>query len=100
MLTKSFEVWTRSLIERLYNAVRRGNDITRSVVLTGTLTPLTSESAVYVTIINTTGSNVNLSINGGASIIIPDKAGVTIDTVDPASISVSGAGTLSYIVSK
>ena len=100
MLTKSFEVWTRSLIERLYNAVRRGNDITRSVVLTGTLTPLTSESAVYVTIINTTGSNVNLSINGGASIIIPDKAGITVDKVDPITISVSGAGTLSYIVSK
>ncbi len=100
MLTKSFEVWTRSLIERLYNAVRRGNDITRSVILTGSLTPLVSESAVYVTIINTTGSNVNLSVNGGASIIIPDKAGITVDTIDPASISVSGAGTLSYVVSK
>jgi len=100
MLTKSFEVWTRSLIERLYNAVRRGNDITRSVVLSGALTPLVSESAVYVTIINTTGSNVNLSVNGGASIIIPDKAGITVDTIDPASISVSGVGTLSYVVSK
>ena len=100
MLTKSFEVWTRSLIERLYNAVRRGNDITRSVALTGTLTPLTSESAVYVTLINTTGSNVNLSINGGASIVIPDKSGFTIDVVDPITISVSGSGTLSYIVSK
>ena len=100
MLTKSFEVWTRSLIERLYNAVRRGNDITRSVALTGTLTPLTSESAVYVTIINTTGSNVNLSLNGGASIVIPDKSGITLDTVDPGTISVSGTGTLSYIVSK
>lgn len=100
MLTKSFEVWTRSLIERLYNAVRRGNDITRTVALTGTLTALTSESAVYVTIINTTGSNVNLSVNGGASIILPDKAGITIDTIDPSAISVSGAGTLSYVVSK
>jgi len=49
MLTKSFEVWTRSLIERLYNAVRRGNDITRTVALSGALTPLISESAVYVT---------------------------------------------------
>lgn len=100
MLTKSFEVWTRSLIERLYNAVRRGNDITRSVALTGTLTPLTSESAVYVTIINTTGADVNMSINGGASIVIPDKSGITLDTVDPGTISVSGTGTLSYIVSK
>jgi hypothetical protein len=100
MLTKSFEVWTRSLIERLYNAVRRGNDITRTATLSGALTPLVSESAVYVTIINTTGSNVNLSVNGGASIIIPDKAGITVDTIDPASISVSGVGTLSYVVSK
>ena len=100
MLTKSFEVWTRSLIERLYNAVRRGNDITRSVALTGTLTPLTSESVVYVTIINTTGADVNMSINGGASIVIPDKSGITLDTVDPGTISVSGTGTLSYIVSK
>ena len=100
MLTKSFEVWTRSLIERLYNAVRRGNDITRSVALTGTLTPLSSESAVYVTIINTTGADVNMSLNGGASIVIPDKSGITLDTVDPGTISVSGTGTLSYIVSK
>ena len=100
MLTKSFEVWTRSLIERLYNAVRRGNDITRTVVLSGTLSPLTSESAVYVTIINTTGVNANISINGGASIVIPDKSGLTIDVVDPNTISVSGTGTLSYIVSK
>lgn len=100
MLTKSFEVWTRSLIERLYNAVRRGNDISRTVLLTGALTPLATESAVYVTIINTTGSNLNLSIDGGSTIILPDKAGLTVDTVDPASISVSGAGTLSYIVSK
>jgi hypothetical protein len=100
MLTKSFEVWTRSLIERLYNAVRRGNDITRTVALTGTLTPLNSESAVYVTIINTTGVNLNVSTNGGASIVIPDKAGLTIDVVDPGTISVSGTGTLSYVVSK
>jgi hypothetical protein len=100
MLTKSFEVWTRSLIERLYNAVRRGNDISRSVTLTGTLTPLNSESAVYVTVLNTTGVNVNVSVNGGASIVIPDKSGFTIDVVDPATISVSGTGTLSYIVSK
>ena len=100
MLTKSFEVWTRSLIERLYDAVRRGNDISRNVVLTGSLVPLTSEKCVYVTIINTTGSTLTLSINGGASITIPDKAGITIDTVDPASISVSGTGTLSYVVSK
>ena len=100
MLTKSFEVWTRSLIERLYNAVRRGNDITRTVVLTGALTPLNSESAVYVTIINTTGADVNVSTNGGASIVIPDKAGLTIDVVDPGTISVSGTGTLSYVVSK
>lgn len=100
MLTKSFEVWTRSLIERLYNAVRRGNDITRTVALSGTLTPLNSESAVYVTVVNTTGADVNISINGGASIVIPDKAGLTIDVVDTGAISVSGSNTLSYIVSK
>ena len=100
MLTKSFEVWTRSLIERLYNAVRRGNDISRSVVLTGALTPLTSESAVYVTLLNTTGADVNVSVNAGASIVIPDKSGFTIDVIDPGTISVSGTGTLSYIVSK
>jgi hypothetical protein len=61
---------------------------------------LVSESAVYVTIINTTGADVNVSINGGASIVIPDKAGLTIDVIDPAAISVSGTNTLSYIVSK
>jgi len=43
---------------------------------------------------------VNVSVNGGASIVIPDKSGFTIDVIDPATISVSGSGTLSYIVSK
>ena len=100
MLTKSFDVWTRSLIDRLYNATRRGNDITRTIALNGALTPLNSESAVYVTVINTTGANLNIAINGGPAIVIPDKAGLTIDVIDTGAISVSGSSTLSYIVSK
>lgn len=104
MLTKSFEVWTRSLIESLYNAIRRGNDVTRSVALTPVSTPLPSEKCVYVTIVNTTGGDVFIDVNSatlaGVPITLPDKAGITIDTVNTGTIGVSGTGNLSYIVSK
>ncbi len=96
----SLDSWTFSLIERLYNAIRRGNDISRNVTLTGTLTPLNTEKCVNVTIINTTGGNVSVSINNTDVDTIPDKSGVTIDVVQTSNISVSGSGTLSYIVSK
>lgn len=100
MLTKSFDVWTRSLIERLYDAVRRGNDITRTVELTASLTPLNSEKAVYVTLFNTTGGPIDITINSGDSISIPTSFAITIDVVNTGVISVTGSGTLSYIVSK
>jgi hypothetical protein len=104
MLTKSFEVWTRSLIQSLYNAIRRGNDVTRIAALNLVSTALPSEKCVYVTIINTTGSNVsivvNATANAGVPISLPDKTGITIDVVDTSVIEVSGVGNLSYIVSK
>lgn len=104
MLTKSFEVWTRSLIQSLYNAIRRGNDVTRIVALNQASTPLPSEKCVYVTILNTTGADVyidvNATANAGVPITLPDQSGITIDVVTTDVIGVSGSGNLSYIVSK
>jgi len=96
----SLESWTLSLIERMYNAIRRGNDISRNVTLTGSLTALTAEKCAYTTIINTTGADVTFSVNNTAPVTLPNKSGVTIDVVQTSDISVSGSGTLAYIVSK
>lgn len=97
---KNSQSWTTSVIERLYNAVRRGQDVSRNISLTGALTPLFSEKCVSVTIINTTGADVTFTANNTAPITLPDKSGVTVDVNTTDQISVAGSNTLSYIVSK
>lgn len=96
----AISTWTQSLAHSLYEAIRRGKDISRNVVLTPTLTPLFAEKCVYVTIINTTGDNIEVSINNTQSVTLPNKAGITIDVIRTEEISVSGTGTLDYVVSK
>jgi hypothetical protein len=97
---KNSQSWSTSVIERLYNAIRRGRDVSRNVVLNGALTPLFSEKCVSVTLINTTGEDMSFSVNNTASITLPDKTGVTLDVDTTDQISVAGLNTLSYIVSK
>lgn len=97
---KNSQSWTTSLIEKLYNAIRRGQDVSRNITLTGALTPLTAEKCVSVTIINTTGADVTFTVNNTAQVTLLDKSGVTLDVNNTNQISVAGSSTLSYIVSK
>ena len=76
-------------------------DISRAVTLTGTLTPLVSEQCQTVTLINSTTSSIFASINSGSVITIPASAGYTFNSAfNTNEISVSGSGTVGYIVSK
>lgn len=75
-------------------------DYSRTVALTGSLTPLTSEVVKEVTLINYTNDDLNISVKAGATIVIPDKAGITLSVENANEISVSGTGVLSYVVSK
>jgi len=80
--------------------VRRGSDKSFNVTLSGALIPLPAEASLSVTLVNTTGNDVSVSINNTVPITLPDKAGVTLEVVNANEISVSGSGTLSYIVSR
>jgi hypothetical protein len=75
-------------------------DYSRTVTLTGTLTALPSEIAQEVTLINYTANDLNISVKAGATIVIPDKAGITLSVDNANDIRVSGTGVLSYVVSK
>jgi len=96
----STDIFLQSLFQRLQEFLRRGSDISRNVTLTGALIPLSAEKCIGVTIINTTGANVFFSVNNTASVTLLDKAGVSLDVSNTEQVSVSGTGTLSYIVSK
>jgi hypothetical protein len=76
-------------------------DISRTVTLTATLTPLVSEQCQKVTLINSTTSSIFASINSGSVISIPAAAGYTFNSAfNTNEIFVSGSGTVGYIVSK
>lgn len=82
------------------------SDVSRSVVLTGSLVSLPLELCKYVTLMNTTGSSVSFQVNSptsgtsAATISLPTGSGVTIETCETDNVKVSGSGTLSYIVSQ
>lgn len=82
------------------------SDVTRSVVLTGSLVALPSECCKYVTLMNTTASAVSFKADSStsgtsaATIILPAGSGVTIETCQTETVSMSGSGTLGYIVSQ
>jgi hypothetical protein len=75
-------------------------DYSRTVTLTATLTALASEVCQEVTLVNYTANDLNFSVKAGATVVIPDKAGITLSVENANEISVSGTGVLSYIVSK
>jgi hypothetical protein len=96
----STDIFLQSLFQRLQEFLRRGFDISRNVTLTGALIPLPAEKCIGLTMVNTTGADVLFSVTNTTSITLPDKTGITIDTNNTSEVSVSGTGTLSYIVSK
>jgi hypothetical protein len=82
------------------------DDVSRSLTLTGSLTALPAECCKFVTLMNTTGSNLSFTVNNatsgvsGATILLPTSAGISIDTSNTSNVKVSGTGTLYYIVSQ
>lgn len=76
-------------------------DISRNVTLTGTLTSLPNEKCQVVTLINSTTASIFAAINNGGIIAIPANGGYTFNSAfNTNEISVSGSGTVGYVVSK
>jgi hypothetical protein len=81
-------------------------DVSRTYTLTGSLVALSTECSRFVTLMNTTGSNLSFTVNNttsgisGATILLPTNAGISIDTPNASNIKVSGSGTLYYLVSQ
>ncbi len=75
-------------------------DVSNTVTLTSTLTPLSSSVAQIVTLINNTGAAVSASINNGSTISIPNTSGYSFNAFNANIIKVAGSGILSYTISK
>lgn len=77
-------------------------DRSRSITLTGSAIALPNESCKVVTILNTTGANVVISINSGDNITIPNNVGIEISVTNTNLVRVNGtlSAALSYIISE
>lgn len=93
-------------LRQISHNTANASDVSRSIVLSGTLTALPTELCRYVTLLNTTGTAVSFQVNsatsgtGAATITLPTGSGVTIETCETDFVKVSGSGTLGYIVSQ
>lgn len=82
------------------------SDVSRIYTLTGSLTALPSDCCKFITLMNTTGSNLSFTVNNhlsgtsAATILLPNNIGITINTSNASKIQVSGTGTLYYLVSQ
>lgn len=77
-------------------------DRSRSFTLTGSAIALPNESCKTVTILNTTGANLVITINGGDNITIPNNVGIEISVTNTNLVRVNGtlSAALSYIISE
>ena len=93
-------------LRQIANNTQEPADVSRTYTLTGSLVALPTECSKFVTLMNTTGSNLSFTVNNatsgvsGATILLPTSAGITLDTFDASNIKVSGTGTLYYVVSQ
>lgn len=98
MLVEELLKRIRDIQERVWPQTDRS----RSVTLTGSALTLPNESCKTVTIINTTGANVILTINGGNNITLPTSTGLEISVTNTNLITANGtlSAALSYIISE
>jgi hypothetical protein len=76
-------------------------DISRTVTLTATMSNLPNEACQVLTLINSLADPLFFNVNSGSVITLPIETGYTVNSVNNANlVSVSGSGTLGYIVSK
>ncbi len=77
-------------------------DRSRSFTLTGSAIALPNESCKVVTLLNTTGANLVITINGGDNITIPNNVGIEISVTNTNLVRVNGtlSAALSYIISE
>ena len=76
------------------------NSVTRTKVLTGSLSALTSETCILVEIYNSDTTAITLQANGGVSHLLPESSITPIYTTNANTILVRGTGTLEYKVVK
>ncbi len=87
------------LINKVFNFQKNpGIDYTTSVLLTGTLTALPARACLAVTIINSTGTDLIISVNSAIPITILDGTILTFSVTNTELIQVQGTGALGYVI--
>jgi hypothetical protein len=97
----------RNAIDRFCNTIINyvlgktpSNTVTRTVVLTGTLTALPAEDCIMIEIFNSDTTAVTVQANGGSNNLLPENSYTPYYTNNTNTILVSGTGTLTYTVVK
>jgi hypothetical protein len=75
-------------------------NISRNQTLTGSQVALTSEATNGLTLINSTAANLSFVVNGGAVCTLLTGQGVPLDVNNANQITVSGTGTISYLINR
>jgi hypothetical protein len=73
---------------------------TKAQVLTGSQVALTALPTNGLTLINSTTANLSFVVNGGDTATLLSGQGIELDVNNASQVTVSGTGTVSYIVNK
>jgi hypothetical protein len=73
---------------------------TKAQVLTGSQAALTALATNGLTLINSTTANLSFVVNGGDTATLLSGQGIELDVNNANQVTVSGTGTVSYIVNR
>lgn len=73
---------------------------TKTQVLTGSQAALAGGSTNGLTLINSTTANLSFVVNGGDVATLISGQGILLDVNNTSQVTVSGTGTVSYLINK
>ena len=73
---------------------------TKTQTLTGSQVALTATSTNGLTLINSTAASLSFVVNGGDTATLLSGQGIELDVNNASQVTVSGTGTVSYIINK
>ena len=75
-------------------------NISRNQTLTGSQAALASEATNGLTLINSTAANLSFVVNAGAVCTLLPGQGIPLDVNNGNQVTVSGTGTVSYLINR
>jgi hypothetical protein len=75
-------------------------NISRNQTLTGSQVALATDITNGLTLINSTAANLSFVVNGGAVCVLLPGQGIPLDVNNGNQVTVSGTGTVSYLINR